>query len=218
MDEGLRTQARHARQAVRAGLLRGAALLEALLAVPSRERDGWVDELLGLPELPDDVPGLPLDTVPYLPCGVDTIVRAVLEGPVRAGDVFVDLGAGLGRPAMLVHLLSGARAVGVELQPHLVRHAQTTASELGLDTVSFVAGDAASLEVAAGTVFFIYSSFNDTVLAQVLSWLERMAARRRIVLCAVDFEVHDQPWLSARMSSRAELVFYDSKAPAGPGA
>jgi precorrin-6B methylase 2 len=210
MENELRSDAREAREAVRAGKLRGAALLEALLAVPFQKRDGWVDGLLALPELPADLPGLPPGTVPYLPCGVDAIVRTIQEAPVRAEDVFVDLGAGLGRPAVLAHLLSGARAIGVELQPHLVEQARATATQLGLGGVTFLAGDAASIHVAEGTVFFIYASFGRAALARVLSWLERIAARRRIVLCAVDFEVHDQPWLSARASQRAELVFYDS--------
>jgi hypothetical protein len=211
---GLRSHAREAREAVRAGRLRGPALLEALLALPFGDRDVWVDELLGLPELPDDRPALPPGAVPYLPCGVDAIVRAIQEAPVRADDVFVDLGAGLGRPAVLAHLLSGARAVGVELQPHLVAEARGTASRLGLDGVTFLAGDAASGEIAEaeeGTVFFIYSSFNGATLTRVLRRLEGIATRRPIVLCAVDFEVHDQPWLRARASQGAELVFYDSR-------
>jgi protein-L-isoaspartate O-methyltransferase len=210
MNDVLRSGAWDVREAVRAGRLRGAALIDALQAMPFRERDGWVDELLALRELPADLSGLPLGTVPYLPCGVDAIVRTVREAPVRAEDVFVDLGAGLGRPAVLAHLLSGARAVGVELQPHLVDQARATAAQLGLDEVSFIAGDATSVQVTEGTIFFIYASFGRAALARVLSWLERIAARRRIVLCAVDFEVHDQPWLSARASQSAELIFYDS--------
>ena len=51
---------------------------------------------LGLGELPDDLPDLPPGTVPYLPCPVDAIIRAVLEAPVGPDDVFVDLGAGVG--------------------------------------------------------------------------------------------------------------------------
>ena len=67
---------------------------------------------------------------------------------------------------------------------------------------------AASLDVD-GTVFFIYSSFNGARLTRVLSGLQRIAARGRIVLCAVDFEVR-QPWLEVRPSASPELVFYDS--------
>ena len=97
------------------GDLRGAALSHTLSALTPDARDAFIDALFALPELPDDMPGLPQGAVPYLPCAVDAIVHAVQHAPVCAHDVFVDLGAGLGRVTLLAHLLSGARAVGVEL-------------------------------------------------------------------------------------------------------
>jgi SAM-dependent methyltransferase len=190
--------------------LRGAALMRALLEVPVREQDAWVDRLLGVSaELPDDV-GLPSGSVPYLPCAASVILTAVREAPVTCRDVFVDLGAGLGRPAVLAHLLSGARAIGVELQPHLVARARAVAAQLGSSGVSFLEGDAASVELSEGTVFFIYSSFNGPALGRVLARLEAVAAHRQVVLCAVDFEAQE-PWLIERRSSHPSLVFYDSK-------
>lgn len=184
----------------------GARLLDALMAVPLHERDAWVDRMLGLTDaLPEDRPELPRDAVPYLPCGVDAIVRVVREAPIGADDVFVDLGSGLGRPALLVHLLTGARAIGVELQPHLVAQARRCAERVGARGVRFIEGDATAVDVAEGTVFFIYSSFNGPALERVLARL------RRGVLCAVDFEV---PGLKPRASSTPELVFYDLTASA----
>lgn len=199
-----------ARAAVREGRLHGASLLDALARVPYRERDLWLDELLGLPELPADMPGLPRGTVPYVPCGVDAIVHAVRGAPLRPDDVFVDLGAGLGRPALCAHLLSGARVYGIELQPHLVELARATAARLGIDQATFLVGDAAALDLPEGTVFFIYSSFNGEALERVLARLEPIAARRTIVICAVGFDLPVLPWLRARRSESSELMFYDS--------
>src|SRR5688572_6264134 len=115
MDDVVRRHAQSARERVRDGRLRGSSLLDELLAVPFVDRDVWVDEVLELDAPPDDIPELPRGAVPYVPCGVDAILRTVIDAPVRQGDVFVDLGAGLGRVALLAHLLTGARAVGVEL-------------------------------------------------------------------------------------------------------
>lgn len=209
MDERLRSSARRARAAVAVGQLRGDAFLAALLAVRADERDLWLDELLGLPELPADLPGLPAGTVPYVPCELATILRSVREAPVTRADRFVDLGAGLGRPTLLAHLVSGAPAVGVELQPHLVEHARAAAARLGLDDVRFTVADAAAGEIPEGSVYFVYASFNGAALARVLAAIERIAARRPIVLCAVGFEVR-QAWLRARRSASPELVLYDS--------
>ena len=214
MEDSLRTHARRAHGAIRAGHLRGPALLDELLAVPFRDRDVWVDEALGLKGSPDDMVGLPAGAVPYVPCGVDAIVRTVLDAPVEKDAVFVDLGAGLGRVAILVHLLTGARAIGVELQPALVDRARATAAELALRDVAFQLGDAGATEVADGTVFFIYASFSQPVLRRVLAWLAPIASRRSIVLCAVGFDVVGAPWLTPRASSTPELVLYDPSAPA----
>jgi protein-L-isoaspartate O-methyltransferase len=215
MDDALRAHARAAGQAIRARDLRGARLLNELLAVPFCDRDVWVDEALGLETAPDDVPDLPPGAVPYVPCGVDAIVRTVLDAPVTADDVFADLGAGLGRVALLVHLLSGARAVGVELQAPLVARARRSARSLALPDVTFQLGDAATTEVPEATVYFIYASFGPAVLHAVLRWLRRVAARKRVVLCAVGFEVRCPDWLAARASRSPELTLYDSIVSAG---
>ncbi len=214
MDDALRQQATRAREAIAAGHLRGAALLDQLLAVPFRERDVWVDEALGLDDAPDDVAGLPPGTVPYLPCGVDAILHTVRDAPVGVDDVFVDLGAGLGRVAVLVHLLTGAPAIGVELQAPLVAQARALVGRLALPDVVFCAGDAAVTEVDNGTVFFVYASFGPAALRGVLQWLERRAAHKPLVVCAVGFDIHGQAWLRPRSSTSPELALYDSGSPA----
>lgn len=213
MDDLLFTDAVYARAAVASGALRGRALEQRLQAVPRAQRDAWLDGLLALPELPSDDPSLPAGTVPYLPCEVAVIVQALREAPVSASDMFVDLGSGLGRVVLLAHLLCGARAAGIELQPHLVAHAQRSAALLGLPDVHFICGDATQSLLDEGTVFFIYASFGLSSLRRVLSRMQPLSARRRITLCAVDFAIPktEAPWLHARPSSRPELVFYDTQ-------
>jgi len=213
MDERLLESVAVTRAAVRSGQLRGQALRQHLLAVPGAERDLWLDGVLSLPELPEDQPSLPPGTVPYLPCPVDVVLAALAEAPVGAGDVFVDLGAGLGRVVLLAQLLCGARAIGIELQPHLCAQAQQAASALGLVDAAFVCGDAAERSLDEGTVFFVYASFGLAALRRVLAQLYTVASQRRITLCAVDFAVPsgEYSWLHLRASSRCELVFYDSQ-------
>jgi precorrin-6B methylase 2 len=196
-------------------VLRGDELLRALDAAPFADRDAWVDRALGFTPPADDMASLPQGTVPYVPCPVDAIVRAVREAPLGPHDVLVDLGSGAGRVAILAHLLTGARAIGVELQAHLAEEARAHAARLELPHVSFVHGDAsdaalAHAQLAHGTVFFIYSSFAPAPLARVLAWLQQLATTKKITLCAVDFDVHEQSWLRARPSSSPALVLYDS--------
>jgi len=210
VNDSLRQLAQAARVKLEAGALRGAALLELLASIPALERDAWVDALLGLEEPPaDDVADLPRGAVPYLPSGVEEILAMVREAPLRPHDVLVDLGSGLGRVVILAHLLSGARAVGVELQEQLVRSARARCAELALAGVSFVHANAEDLELE-GTVFFLYAPFNGEMLARVLRRLEVVARRRPIVVCAVGLELPGVSWLQPRTTSCVVLTLYDS--------
>lgn len=195
---------------MRDGALRGAALLELLLSVPASDRDAWVDELLAIEAPPADMPNLPRGAVPYLPSGVDEILALVLEAPVTASDALVDLGSGLGRVVILAHLLTGARASGVELQEHLVRSADARCAELGLRDVSFLHADAAEIDVD-GSIFFLYAPFNGEMSRRALRRLEALARRRPIVVCAVGIEFRDLPWLSPRATSNPLVTLYDSR-------
>jgi SAM-dependent methyltransferase len=210
VDDSLRHRARTARAEIQSGALRGAALLELLLSVPFFDRDAWIDELLGIEQPPPDAPDLPRGSVPYLPSGVEEILTTVLEVPVQPDDDFVDLGSGLGRVVLLAHLLSGARACGVEIQEHLVRSARARCDGLALGAVSFVHADAAGIDLD-GSVFFLYAPFNGEMLTRVLHRLEAVARRRPIVLCAVGIEFRDVPWLHPRKTSSVSLTLYDSR-------
>jgi len=210
VNDALRIRARTARSEIKSGALRGTALLELIRAVPWLDRDVWVDELLGIEDPPPDIPDLPRGAVPYLPCGADEIVAMVLEAPVRPDDTLVDLGSGLGRAVILAHLLSGARAWGLEIQEPLVLRARARAAELGLAAVSFVHGDATETELD-GSIFFLYSPCNGEMLTRLIRRLEQIARRRPIIVCAVGVEFHDAPWLVRRTTSNVSLTLYDSR-------
>jgi len=180
---------------------------KALLEVPFFDRDAWVDAVLGIKELPDDMPDLPRESVPYLPCGVEEILAMVDEAPVTANSEFVDLGSGLGRVAMLVHLLTGARTHGIELQAHLVQQAHSLSA--GLSGVTFTAGDATEIELD-GSTFFLYAPFSGDMLQRALARLHEVAQKRTIVIGAVGFEFQDVSWLQPRTTSVPTLTVYVS--------
>jgi len=208
VDDRLRRSARAARAEIQSGKLRGAPLASLLRAVPFVDRDAWIDEVLGIESPPPDISDLPHGSVPYLPCGVDAILTMVLEVVLAPKDEFVDLGSGLGKVAILAHLLSGARAHGIEIQEHLVHSARARCAELALP-VSFVCANAAEVELD-GSVFFLYAPFNGKMLARVLGRLEDAARKRPIVVGAVDLELGSVPWLRARKTSSVALTLYDS--------
>ena len=131
--------------------------------------------------------------------------------PIAAGDVFVDLGAGLGKVVMAVHLLTGARARGVEVQPALVAEARARAAELALDGVEFVPGDALTADLDDATVVFLYLPFTGAVLEGVLRRLEAVARRRQLVLCALGLDLRGVDWIAERPTEEFWLSIYDSR-------
>ncbi len=118
----------------------------------------WWNEVLALNDLPEDSVELPRGCVPYMPSPVDALVRLVSHGPVTKDDVFVDVGCGVGRAALFVRLLSGARSIGVDVQSQLVNIARSSAMRLGLEDVEFLVADACE-HLPEGSVYFLYCPF-----------------------------------------------------------
>ena len=155
-----------------------------LLDVPSDRRDGWVDRVFGIDGLPADGPDLPQGCVPYLPSDVHTLLRMIEAVGVGPDDVFVDIGAGIGRAATLVHCLTGARVVAVEVQSTLAARARDLAARVAPQGVDVFEADARRLAgpMARGTVFFLYCPFSGAQLDPLLADLARIAGGRTIRL------------------------------------
>jgi hypothetical protein len=206
------TSAETARRSIERGRHHPSAFRAALLGVPARERDAWVDLVLGIDDLPPDGPALPAGGVPYLPCPVEVLLRTVDEAPVRSTDVFIDVGAGPGRAMAFVHLLTGAGAVGLEIQPELVRVAHGLAARLGLSRVACIEGDAATVAafMVVGSVFFFNCPFSGARLAKVLDDLEPIARTRQLRLCCVNLPIPPRSWLTREPGRAGELEIYRS--------
>jgi hypothetical protein len=184
----------------------------ALTSVAVTERDAWLDLVFGLDAIPDDGPDLPRGCVPYLPCSVDALLRLVDHAGVHDSDVFVDVGAGVGRAAALVHLLTGAPAIGIEIQRALVLASQDLTSRLNVSRCAQVEGDAAQLTglITIGSVFFLYCPFSGERLEQVLDGLEAIARTRPIRVCCVDLPPLARPWLTPAPPVAGDLIVYRS--------
>jgi SAM-dependent methyltransferase len=179
----------------------------ALNEVAPQDRDAWLDQLWEIDEIPLDDPALPRGCVPYLPCPVASVLDALEQAEVTSKDVFVDVGAGLGRATLLAHLQTGASCIGLEVQPTLVRLAQNRADSLRLSRMRFLQGDAVEKVrfIADGTVFFLYCPFSGERLGRFLEGLEEVARAWPIRICCVDMPLLQAQWL-ARMPSKSPSV------------
>jgi hypothetical protein len=123
------------------------------------------------------------------------LVHRVDLGPA---DVFYDLGSGLGHIVLLVHLLTGVTAKGIEFEPAFCGYARRTAQRLGLGDVSFVCADARTADYADGTVFYLFTPFVGAMLEDVLERLRDEAVKRPIWVCTYGpctLGIGGQSWL-----------------------
>jgi hypothetical protein len=121
----------------------------------------------------------------YQPTPVRHILHLITATALSRGDVFVDLGSGLGHVTLLASILSGVRSVGIEVEPAYVASAQECARRLHLHRVLFICKDARSADLSSGTVFYLYSPFTGSILADVLDRLKNDCTHRQIKICAL---------------------------------
>jgi hypothetical protein len=176
--------------------------------VPSSERtahlgydglDHLIDGLLCM----EPVPHKTVDLTPEMVHLEATPARAILDLVDHAGltpaDVLVDIGSGLGQVAILVRLLSGIEAKGIEIDPAFCRYAQRCAQALGLTGLEFLPVDARDADYSAGTVFYLFTPFMGGILQAVLDRLRTEARARPIRVCTYGPctpLVARQPWLA----------------------
>lgn len=113
------------------------------------------------------------DAFQYEPTPYEAL--AYIKPFLRADDVFVDLGSGMGRVVLYVAGSCKIRkVVGVEIDPELLKIARTRLSNLELrrlilSPVELIEGDAATVNLGEGTVYFLYNPFGESTLLKVLT-------------------------------------------------
>jgi len=118
--------------------------------------------------------------VQYQPTPARVVLALIAEARVTADDVFIDVGSGLGQVPMLVNLLTGAPAIGIEREPAYCDYAQRRAADLNLRDVVFRNDDAREADYSEGTVFFLYTPVTGAMLQVVLDRIRVAASGRRI--------------------------------------
>jgi len=155
------------------------------------------------------------EMVPYQPTPVRHILHLIAATALTEEDLFVDLGAGLGHVPLLVSMVTGARSLGIEVQAAYVESARECAQSLHLSRVRFSAQDAREADLSRGTVFYLYSPFNGSILIDVLSALQRQSTRRSIKICSLGpctRTVANETWLKpSAMPDTRRINVFDSQ-------
>lgn len=110
--------------------------------------------------------------VVYVPMP-DNLVMALLNmAQVTSRDVVYDLGSGDGRIPIAAASIFGARAVGIEIEPNLVRRSNDNLAKAGVgDRVQFITGDLFESDISRATVVTLF--LNPGVNARLAAKLQQ---------------------------------------------
>jgi len=121
-----------------------------------------------------------------------------LAPELRSAPRLLDLGSGYGRFGLYGALRHGVTLHGIELVAERAAEATRAARALGLDSLSFEAGDLLTTAWPAADVYLMMNAVLPDLLAGVLTRLEAEAQRRRIVVASVSTSnkgFSQAPWL-----------------------
>jgi hypothetical protein len=177
-------------------------------------RDEVVSGVLQLPE-PSEPNLLPSpEMVPYQPTPVRHILHLIAAAMIAEDDVFVDLGSGLGHVPLLVSIITGTQSLGIEMQAAYVVSARECAQNLRLSRVQFMARDARDADLSRGTVFYLYSPFKGSILADVLGALRRESMHKSIKVCSLGpctHRISAETWLkTSKLPDTGSITVFDS--------
>jgi predicted RNA methylase len=126
---------------------------------------------------------------------------------VGAGDVFVDLGCGLGRVVFAASRLGADRAVGVEIDAPLVAQCKQSAQRGGYpaEAVDFVCAPAQTYAHDDTTVLFMFHPFGAGTVREVVAGLDAALDARPRKLTVIYFNpVFDEVLGESRHLKRIE--------------
>lgn len=144
--------------------------------------DLFINGLLLSQAVPLETKAREPEMVAYQQTPARIIFELVEQAHLTREDVFYDMGSGLGQVPILVHLLTGAAAKGIEFEPDYCDYARACAADLNLSGVEFINADARTADYSDGTVFFMYTPFAGSILQDVLEKLRGESQKRRIRL------------------------------------
>jgi SAM-dependent methyltransferase len=110
-------------------------------------------------------------TVPYVQTPMEIVERMLRMAEVKKGDYLIDLGSGDGR-IVIEAAKRGARALGVDIDPNLVRDATENARKAEVaDRTQFMVKDIFETDLSAASVvaFYLLPEFNAKLLPKLLA-------------------------------------------------
>lgn len=162
--------------------------------------DLFINGLITLQSIPEQTKELEAEMVFYQKTPARIIFEMAEQVSFTEEDVFFDLGSGLGQVVILVNLLTGVTAKGLEFEPAFCKYAGNCVAGLNLNRVEFINADARYADYSQGTIFFMYTPFKGEIMQEVLAALRQESLKRKIKIITYGpctAEVGLQSWLNA---------------------
>lgn len=139
----------------------------------------YVNQSLGYRRLPAyELPAR--ESQPYYPLPVEQLWRFPELISLNATDTLIDLGSGSGRVLWNTHFLTGARTIGVEKNPVLVKAAREMAEQFSGYPVTTRLGDFCTEPLGDATVLFAFAPCFGRMWEDCVRNIERTARERPI--------------------------------------
>lgn len=142
--------------------------------------DIFINGLINLEHMPEQTKELEPGMVYYQKTPARIVFDLIKKSQYRKKDVFIDIGSGLGQVIILVNLLTGMTAKGIEFEPSFCDFARNCAARLNLSNISFLPVDARKADYSQGNIFFMFTPFTGEILQEVLEILRKEALLRKI--------------------------------------
>ena len=123
-------------------------------------------------------------------------------------DVFFDLGSGLGQVVILLNLITGITAKGVEIESEYCDYANECALQLNLSGVEFINEDARNPDYSEATIIYLYTPFKGKMFLDMMNVLQQVAQKKTIRVftygpCSI--QVAQQDWLQCTNGNAKDL-------------
>ncbi len=143
--------------------------------------DIFINGLLSpLQSMPEQTKDLEPEMVFYQKTPARIVFELIEKCNLTKDDVFYDIGSGLGQVTLLVNLLTGTKAKGVEFEPAFCDYSRDCATKLNLSNITFINADARQADYSDGTIFFMYTPFNGGILQEVLEILRKESLLKKL--------------------------------------
>ena len=175
--------------------------------------DAFFDELIALTVPEETGSELLADSTPYVATSVAAILKMLDVVKPDKEDVLCDVGAGLFRIPILVHLLTGMHTMGVEMDTTLTRKAQEILTHLNLPEVTLIEGDASSADLSAASIFAFNLPFEDETFRKFLALIHPYSREKKITIYPFCWHYYfwDIAWLKPINYGSSEEYYFVSR-------